>query len=73
MHEYKADCMCSTQLKRVKRTCDCCDPGCPVHPGGPQCDRQATVSLRRIDFEGQPICWMCNGCASDALESGVFA
>jgi hypothetical protein len=60
-------------MTTIKRTCDCCDSGCPAHKGKSECTNQATVSLRRIDFAGQPIVWFCNGCAEDALDSGVFA
>lgn len=54
------------------RTCECSDPGCPVHPGA-DCTKRATVEMRRIDFAGTPGCEFCAECAGDAADSGVFA
>jgi hypothetical protein len=59
-------------MKKFTHTCDCCDPGCPVHKDKSGCTNQATVTVRRLDFEDQPIYWFCDGCAQDALDSGVF-
>lgn len=56
------------------RFCECADPGCWCK--GLHADilpARATVTLVRIDFDGQPSCPFCEGCAEDALESGVFA
>lgn len=57
---------------RAQVGCDCCDPGCPVHPGESSCNRLARVVLRRVDFDDQPECNFCQRCAEDAMESGVF-
>lgn len=56
----------------ARRQCECCDKGCPVHPGE-ECERKATTKLRRIDWHGQPRVDACMDCASDMLDSGVFA
>ena len=54
-------------------TCQCCDPGCPVHEGKSECSRPAKTTVRRIDMDdGKTTFRMCNKCADDALESGVF-
>lgn len=53
------------------KKCKCSDPGCPEHPGKSKCIKKATHALLRIDLGGMVD--MCEGCASDALESGVFA
>jgi hypothetical protein len=56
-----------------KLQCECSDPGCPEHEGKSECTKQAKHMVRRIDFEGQPKCYFCQGCYEDAIESGVFA
>lgn len=53
--------------------CECGDPGCPVHLGKEQCDHTGyCVVLYRIDMEDEEGTPMCQGCADDALDSGVF-
>jgi hypothetical protein len=52
--------------------CECADPGCPVHRGA-DCTRKANALLRRIDMDDESGEYMCESCAEDALESGVFA
>ena len=54
------------------RACECGDPGCPVHPGVERCGQRAKWVLERIDFAGERL-WACAGCATDMLDSGVFA
>ncbi len=58
--------------------CVCSDPGCKGHAhGSSECGRRATSMLCRIDMASDvssdvydmP---MCQECAEDALESGVF-
>ena len=57
-----------------KTTCECCDQGCPVHRNVAACGRPATETVRRIDMDdGLTRFKMCEGCAEDALASGVFA
>jgi hypothetical protein len=52
--------------------CECCDPGCPVHPGEEDCTKRATTRLRRVDMEDETGEYFCRKCADDALDSGVF-
>lgn len=52
------------------RSCQCSDRGCPCCKG--KCKSQALMFVHRTDMddaEGTP---MCEGCAADALDSGVF-
>ena len=54
--------------------CDCTDPGCPAHGGVSQCRTAAAVRLRRVDWGiDAGYLRMCQACADDAMESGVFA
>ena len=52
-------------------TCQCSDGGCPVHKGR-NCKRVAETTVFRVDMEDVDGTPMCDGCASDALDSGVF-
>ena len=52
--------------------CECSDRGCPVHEGDSECSRKATNHVWRVDMEDRDGLEMCEGCASDALDSGVF-
>jgi hypothetical protein len=55
------------------RPCECGDPGCPVHPGVSECAKRGRRVVRRIDMDdGETRFVMCDGCAQDALDSGVF-
>ncbi len=59
---------------RRSRPCECSDPGCPVHRDVNECTERGTAIVRRIDMEdGSTRFVMCDGCAEDALNSGVFA
>lgn len=52
--------------------CWCCDSGCPVHKGS-HCDAEATIRLYRVDMEHDVYgTAFCDGCAEDALESGLY-
>lgn len=53
--------------------CQCNDPGCPAHIGRDACDRDATENLKRIDQDDETGTDMCQVCAEDALDSGLFA
>mgnify|MGYP001557959701 FL=1 len=53
--------------------CECGDPGCPMHKGKSKCKEQATRKVRRIDMGDSDYIPMCDGCADDALDSGVFS
>jgi hypothetical protein len=64
--------MNSKPRKRIARECQCTDPGCPVHKSNPICWETADARVYRIDTEDHSGTWMCEGCASDAMDSGVF-
>lgn len=53
-------------------TCECSDPGCPVHPGASTCPKKGAHLLLRADMEDDTGTCMCSGCADDALNAGVF-
>lgn len=50
--------------------CECTDPGCPCCHG--HCKRAAVVGVHRVDMEDATGTPMCQGCADDAMEAGVF-
>lgn len=50
--------------------CECSDPGCPVCHGS--CMNKGTDQLHRVDMEDKTGTLMCEGCAADAHEAGVF-
>lgn len=52
--------------------CECADRGCPVHKGNSVCKQSASTVVYRVDMEDRTGTRMCDGCASDALESGCF-
>jgi hypothetical protein len=52
--------------------CGCTDPDCPVHLYHKMCDKRAHRTLYRIDMEDRTGTPMCDRCAEDAFESGVF-
>lgn len=52
--------------------CGCSDPGCPVHPGKSLCPNRADTTLYRVDMEDETGTMMCEACASDAFDSGLF-
>jgi hypothetical protein len=52
--------------------CECGDSGCPAHKGTMHCGRRAVVTVFRVDMEDETGTIMCDACAADALESGVF-
>jgi hypothetical protein len=54
------------------RNCQCSDPGCPIHHTHSDCTHPATTTLYRIDMQDETGTPMCEGCAEDAFESGVF-
>ena len=58
--------------KRRRTHCECSDPGCPVHKGSSHCPNKSTGKVYRSDMEDRSGTAMCRGCASDALDSGVF-
>lgn len=57
----------------AKRSCECSDPGCPVHKGQSQCTNKTRTRLvYRVDMEDFTGTAMCPRCLEDAMESGVF-
>jgi len=50
--------------------CECADPGCPVCAG--KCKHHAKSVAFRIDMEDRTGTPMCERCANDAMDSGVF-
>jgi len=59
--------------KSANFACECGDPGCPVHKGSEKCSAKPTQRLYRIDMEDETGTDMCDGCAEDAMDSGVFS
>ena len=51
--------------------CECSDPGCPECKG--DCNRRALSTVYRVDMKDETGTPMCNRCAEDAMDSGVFA
>lgn len=59
-------------MNNTKHTrCECSDKECPEHKGKAACTHEATIVVERLDDEGARL-QMCDGCASDAISSGVF-
>lgn len=52
--------------------CECSDPGCSANHGNKACNGLATSILYRVDMEDVTGTAMCESCASDAFESGLF-
>lgn len=54
--------------------CECADRECPEHRGTSECFNGALRKpLKRIDMEDHSGTLMCEACAEDAMQSGVFA
>lgn len=53
--------------------CYCTDPGCPVHKGRSACYHKGEITVYRDDMQDETGTPMCEDCAADALESGVFS
>ncbi len=56
--------------KAGKNLCQCVDRGCPHCKGG--CPDKATVIVYRSDMDDANGTPMCDDCANDAIDSGVF-
>jgi len=52
--------------------CECSDPGCSEHQGREKCPGSAVVTVFRSDMVDELGTEMCEACAEDALDSGVF-
>ena len=54
-------------------TCECTDAGCKTHRDVSECSQPVYETLYRCDMEDKTGVAFCGDCASDAIESGVFA
>lgn len=52
--------------------CQCGDSDCREHKGSSTCENEAAHIMYRIDMEDRNGTPMCEECASDAFESGLF-
>ncbi len=52
--------------------CECGDRECPAHTNKYSCDNEGKVLVFRIDMNDQSGTLMCEECADDAIESGIF-
>jgi hypothetical protein len=59
-------------MSKPKVSCQCSDPGCPVHAGKSSCTHRAITALVRVDMEDITGTAFCRACADDAFESGLF-
>ncbi len=55
---------------RLNPRCECTDPGCPCCHG--HCDLDSAATLFRVDMDDRHGILMCDKCADDAMESGMF-
>ena len=62
----------ASEITATDTACECADKGCPMHKGS-ECSAVATCGVMRTDMGPNSGPWMCEGCADDALEPGVFA
>jgi hypothetical protein len=51
--------------------CQCVDRGCLQHLEF-ICEKEATTTVHRTDVDDKTGTPMCEGCATDAVNSGVF-
>jgi len=58
--------------KTAGMACECSDPGCPMHKGQSACTAPAKAILHRVDMDDETGTAMCEECAVDAMDSGVF-
>lgn len=50
--------------------CECVDPGCPHCAGN--CEDRGTIRVYRVDMEDESGSLLCEKCADDCFESGLF-
>lgn len=62
----------SAAIKVTKPTCECGDPGCPVHRNATYCTNAAVTVMVRVDMLDKTGTAMCAGCARDSQDSGLF-
>jgi hypothetical protein len=58
------------ELAGVK--CECAEPQCVAHRLHSSCNQPATDFLFRVDMTDETGTAMCEACATDAFESGLF-
>ena len=56
-------------IASVKRPCECTDPGCSCKGA---CVFPSKRTLRRVDMADEAGTRVCEECAADAFESGLF-
>ena len=54
----------------MHRYCECSDQACPCCDG--DCSNVATTTIYRIDMDDESGTPTCDGCAEDAMKSGLF-
>ncbi len=52
--------------------CECADFACPAHKGQRACSRVASSCLVRVDMHDETGTQLCQECAEDAMDSGLF-
>ena len=63
---------CRRRISPDPRSCQCCDPGCPIHAPLSHCGNKGRRRLYRVDMEDRTGTRMCDECAEDAMKSGLF-
>lgn len=61
-----------TETKSANRPCECYDTGCEHAQTEIVCKARATMTLFRIDQQDETGSDVCDTCADDALQSGLF-
>ena len=56
-------------MRNNKERCECVDPGCPCKG---TCRNDAEFAAFRVDMEDEWGTLMCDRCARDAMESGLY-
>ena len=59
-------------LANVHGKCECADPGCSHHEGISECKDTANTIIYRVDMEDSSGTLMCDDCANDETQSGLF-
>ncbi len=57
----------------TRNPCECHDSGCAGHKLVHFCTREQTVTLYRVDMDDETGTPMCEPCAADACDSGLFS
>lgn len=56
----------------MRGQCECTDPGCPQHMGKSCCQERAVSTLFRTDMLDETGTRLCQECANDCLDQGMF-